>query len=122
MGLYDAVDRAIIIKTDVIPDNVKIVAHARRDPAAGSRDGNPFGDWPGGAKDVIAFGNTGTSGGQLYFELFIFGTHAAMGGDPWGGDRPRKLTEEKDKAASIRADGFIRLYLEVFGKLPSTPL
>ena len=79
MALFDAVDRAIFMNTDVIPKNVQMVYHALRDPVAGSRR---------------SFGNTGTShaGGSAHYQQKYFKcTHAAMGGVPWTGDHPTEL-------------------------------
>ncbi|MBI3418204.1 MAG: hypothetical protein HY043_23180 [Verrucomicrobia bacterium] len=116
LGLYDAVNRSTSFNTSRIPPNVLFTAHVRRDPAAGSRDGvddgfdalgNPI-PGHGGAHDRLNFSNTGTSGGQTYSEVFVFGTHSAMGGDPWGGDRPLALNEYLDSVASALADLWIR--------------
>ncbi len=93
MGLYDAVDRARAGSAKVIPDNVDYVAHARRDPKAHSR-------W--------YFGNTGTSGGKNYTQRFFWGTHAAIGGDPWGGDHPDNVTQAQDQLAAAQSDQWIR--------------
>jgi RHS repeat-associated protein len=50
--------------------------------------------------------NQGASG---YHETFIPGTHAALGGDPWGGDHPGGLhSRANDNAAAQRADEVIR--------------
>lgn len=87
MGLYDAVDRTPTVLFGVIPANVKHVRHALRDPRAGSRP---------------AFGNTGTRGapGIDYVPRTYFGTHAAIGGDPWQGDHPRGLSEASDRVVA----------------------
>jgi len=77
----------------VISGNVVWVAHARRDPAVHSR-------W--------YFGNTGTSGGQHYTEKFFWGTHSALGGDPWGGDHPDNVTQAQDILAAQQSDQWIR--------------
>jgi RHS repeat-associated protein len=93
MGLYDAVNMYLWVSTDRIPPNVGYVAHARRDPADGSRS---------------SWGNTGTSGGQHYTEKFFWCTHSGMGGDPWGGDHPSQMTEQQDKENSPKVDAWIR--------------
>lgn len=94
MGLFDAVDRCVWgTGSDVVPDNVKLVAHARRNPKAHSR---------------TPFGNCGVRGGQKYVEEFFLGTHSAIGGDPWGGDKPKGLTQSADAKAAAQANAFIR--------------
>jgi hypothetical protein len=94
MGLYDAVDRCLWgTGSGKVSDNVLLVAHARR-----SKD----------AKSRTSFGNCATRGGQRYIEKFFKGTHSAIGGDPWGGDKPKGLTADSDKSAADGADAFIR--------------
>jgi pimeloyl-ACP methyl ester carboxylesterase len=68
--LFDAVDRSNLGNAEVVPSNVIRCFHARRDPAAGSREG---------------FGNCATRAelGVAYTEKFFFGTHGAVGGTPW---------------------------------------
>ncbi len=70
MLLFDAVDRSNLSNVDVVPSNVKMCFHARRDPKAGSREG---------------FGNCAERGatGVAYTEKYFYGTHGAMGGTPW---------------------------------------
>lgn len=99
LGLYDAVDRTPTRWRGFIPANVQAVYHVLRDPRAHSRNGPVFG-----------FGNTGTSyaAGVRYHRRYIFGTHSAMGGDPWHGDHPRQLDEWHDKVAAHQAKRFIR--------------
>jgi hypothetical protein len=67
--LFDAVDRSNLGNADVVPSNVKMCFHARRDPKAGSREG---------------FGNCAERGaaGVAYAEKYFYGTHGAMGGTP----------------------------------------
>ncbi|MBK8520975.1 MAG: hypothetical protein IPL54_08865 [Chitinophagaceae bacterium] len=80
LALFDAVDRALSLNTDVIPRNVKMVYHALRSPTAGSRR---------------SFANTGIaheSGSSYYNERHFLCSHAAMGGVPWTGDRPTEFT------------------------------
>ena len=80
LALFDAVDRALFLDTDVIPKNVQMAYHALRCPTAGSRR---------------SFANTGTkhqSGSSHYQERHFLCTHAAMGGVPWTGDRPTEFT------------------------------
>ena len=94
MGLYDAVDRcAWGTGSDVVTENVKLVVHARRNPKAKSR---------------TSFGNCGVRGGQKYVQGFFMGTHSAIGGDPWGGDKPKGLDQIADTKASALADAFVR--------------
>jgi hypothetical protein len=70
MLLFDAVDRSNLSNVDEVPSNVKLCYHARRDPAAGSRE---------------SFGNCATrfGTGVAYSQKFYFGTHGAIGGTPW---------------------------------------
>ena len=80
LALFDAVDRALFMNTDVIPKNVQMAYHALRSPTAGSRR---------------SFGNTGTShesGPAHYLPNYFLCTHAAMGGVPWTGDHPTEYT------------------------------
>jgi len=80
MALFDAVDRALFLDTDVIPKNVQMAYHALRSPTAGSRR---------------SFANTGTahqSGSSYYRQRHFLCTHAAMGGVPWTGDHPTEFT------------------------------
>ena len=80
LALFDAVDRALFLDTDVIPKNVQMAYHALRSPTAGSRR---------------SFANTGTSheSGSSYFKQDHFlCTHAGMGGVPWTGDHPTEFT------------------------------
>ncbi|MEZ5582820.1 MAG: hypothetical protein R3F37_08670 [Candidatus Competibacteraceae bacterium] len=75
MFLFDAVDRAIPVNGYAISSNVKQVYHARRDPAAQSRQ---------------SFGNCGwareNSSRTGYEQRFFFCTHGAIGGMPWNAD------------------------------------
>lgn len=94
MGLYDAVDRCLWgTGEDLVPENVLLVAHARRDKKGGSR---------------TSFGNCGIRGGQRYIQKFFLGTHSGIGGDAWNGDRPKGMTANDDKKAAASADNFIR--------------
>lgn len=76
MALFDAVDRAITLDTDLIPSNVQKVYHAVRNPNI-SRP---------------TFANTGLrheDPHKLIIRTPKFRcTHAAMGGIPWTGDHP----------------------------------
>jgi hypothetical protein len=69
MVLFDAVDRALGVSTNEIPNNVERVVHARRDPHLFSRD---------------SFGNCGThwSAPTKVEMKFFSGTHGAVGGVP----------------------------------------
>jgi len=93
LGLYDAVDMYMGADANIIPDNVKFTAHGRRDLKVGSR---------------TSWGNTGTSGSKKYEQDFFYGTHSAMGGDPWKGDHPKTVTKEQDEEASKKIDSWIR--------------
>ncbi len=89
IALFDAVDRALFIDTDVIPKNVKMAYHALRSPIAGSRR---------------SFGNTGTShelGGAHYQQRHFLCTHAGMGGIPWTGDHPTEFTPVMQRVVKV---------------------
>ncbi|MEO2013513.1 MAG: LysM peptidoglycan-binding domain-containing protein [Fuerstiella sp.] len=80
LGLYDAVDMALGMDTDVIPRNVEKVAHARRSPTIGSRR---------------SWGNTGTKSANstpgAYQQRFFNATHGSVGGSiPASCDAPMK--------------------------------
>lgn len=94
MGLYDAVDRTPTLEFGTIPANVQHVRHAMRSSAARSRS---------------YFGNTGTkwAHGVDYRQRYFFGTHAAIGGDPWQGDHPAQLNETVDRIAATAAQLWI---------------
>lgn len=86
--LFDAVDRAIFLNDVMqVPNNVKRVAHARRDPNTLSR---------------VTFGNCGTSlqgpGGDscsmAYKEKSFAGTHGAVGGVPWTQAQPESSDDK----------------------------
>ena len=70
MALFDPVDRAIGIGAAEIPNNVRRVLYARRDPTVRSRH---------------SFGNCGTRWRPpTRMEMRTFrGTHGALGGVPW---------------------------------------
>lgn len=103
MFLFDAVDRSILIadtlapgmNVDTVPENVLAVYHARRDPAAESRE---------------SFSNTATRAARpaAYRERFFLTTHGGIGGTPWGASglrtRDRLLYEspDADRAARLR--------------------
>lgn len=80
MVLFDAVDRALGIDTEDIPNNVERVVHVRRDPYAFSRN---------------SFGNCGTKWqAPTKYELKYFrGTHGAVGGVPWQTPKGSKSTD-----------------------------
>jgi hypothetical protein len=74
LGLYDAVDRHFGPSGEIIPANVRVAYHARRDPSVQSRR---------------YFGNCGTThalgkGEPYYFEKFFKTSHGGIGGDPEG--------------------------------------
>lgn len=87
MGLYDAVDRQIGEGGDTIPGNVAAAYHALRDPTVQSRS------W---------FGNTGTKAHPpcRYTSKVFTATHSGVGGDPWGGDKPKQITKDMDMLGS----------------------
>jgi hypothetical protein len=70
MFLFDAVDLSQLGNVDVVSSNVERCYHARRSPAAASRE---------------VFGNCATRHAvpQNYQERFFLCTHGAMGGTPW---------------------------------------
>jgi len=71
MGFFDGVDMSTTVDGTVVPGNVGIVQHARRDPAGRSR---PF------------WGNCGTivaSASTKYTQSFFYCTHGAVGGVPY---------------------------------------
>lgn len=70
MLLFDAVDMHLGYSVDTVPTNVRNVYHARRNPAAGSRD---------------TWGNCGLNPNNPavnYQEKFYMCTHGAVGGTP----------------------------------------
>ncbi len=97
LGLYDAVDRAVvgrIGKTWSIPDTVAFCAHARRSRLTLNR---------------LWFGNTGTSGTSgRYVEEFFYATHGAIGGDPYSGGYTGMTTQVLDGYFAQRADAWMR--------------
>src|SRR5262249_27720857 len=71
MGFFDAVDMSTSVDGSVVPANVGIVQHARRNPEGRSR---PF------------WGNCGTRMAApipMYNQKFFFCTHGAVGGVPY---------------------------------------
>lgn len=84
--LFDAVDRTNTLSADIIPDNVRICFHARRDPKSMSR--------------TYSFGNCGTrfnAKKTAYREKFFFCTHGGMGGTPWTYADPDGVINEAEK-------------------------
>lgn len=87
LGLFDAVGRTDFgmgFSSDLIPATVRVCCHAHRDIRAGSR---------------VFFGNSGIwaeKGVQFYKQKFV-ATHSAMGGMPWRGDHPPRMTEQQDR-------------------------
>lgn len=76
MFLFDSVTRSPWLSGEIIPDNVKVCYHAKRDPKTKSRQS--FGN-------STAKRETGVNG--KYDEIHdppFFTTHAGMGGTPWG--------------------------------------
>ena len=94
--IFDAVDRATGIQnSDTIPSNVTFCYHARRDPAAGSRE---------------FFGNTAYNYERkwtFYQQKFFHGSHGAIGGTPWKTfnrrDEVQELTDAQMAAGIIAA-------------------
>ncbi len=43
-----------------------------------------------------------------YDQIWIFGTHSAIGGAPWGGDDPLGHSDLNDRAKAVQSDRFIR--------------
>jgi hypothetical protein len=87
MFLFDCVDRAWDLDVTGVPASVRMAYHAMRSDEVHSRP--TFGH---GAKyGVNAAG---------FESRTFFGTHAAMGGQPWRGDKPAGQTSEADHAAS----------------------
>lgn len=71
MMLFDSVDRHMVVNTAMIPDNVRSVRHARRDPLSSSRE---------------TMGQSSTHCNRSktqYSERFFMCTHGGMGGVPW---------------------------------------
>lgn len=68
--LFDAVDMALGVQGDIIPDNVKVCFHARRNPQSRSRS---------------SWGNCGTRAQNPhgYHERMFLCTHGGVGGVPW---------------------------------------
>lgn len=90
MMLFDAVDRSPLENVDTISANVKMVYHAMRDPAAGSRE---------------IFGNCGKqhpAKGIPVIEKF-FCTHGGVGGCPWEENGKSGKIEELSMKAKIGA-------------------
>ena len=90
--LFDAVDRSFV-DAQTIPQNVKEVLHAKRDPKAQSREG---------------FSNCGLSyhPGTTKYSLREFNaTHGGLGGTPWASDPALKQAFlSKNGAANAKWD------------------
>jgi hypothetical protein len=79
MGLFDAVQMTTTVDAAVVPANVLMVRHARRNPSTRSRPG---------------WGNCGTRTAAVlpnYAERFFFCTHGAVGGTPY----PREYEDHR---------------------------
>ena len=98
LGLYDAVDMVLGYgKAETIPANIDYSAHAMGKDDVNSR-------W---------YFNTADHGPESSEQRepsikFFDATHGGLGGDPWGGDHPSNMTEERDIVGSAEADKFIR--------------
>lgn len=88
--LFDAVDRSTMEDTAVIPANVQMAYHARRDPKAGSRE--MFGNCALKAKN---------KGG--YEEAFFLCTHGGVGGTPWKENGKSGKIEEMSTGQKVGA-------------------
>jgi RHS repeat-associated protein len=99
LGLYDAVDMVPGYGEDeTIPSNVDHAAHAMGIGSVGSRPYfNTADHGPENLEEMI-----------YYAEAFFDATHGGIGGDPWGGDHPFGMTEERDKIGSVNADKWMR--------------
>lgn len=99
LGLYDAVDMVLGYGEDeTIPSNVNYAAHAMGAPNVGSRP--YFNTADHGPEDITKM--------IKYAEAFFDATHGGLGGDPWGGDNPIGMTEERDRVGSLQADKWMR--------------
>jgi hypothetical protein len=90
LGLFDAVARTDFgmgPSSELIPPTVRVCYHAHRDLRAGSR---------------LMFGTTGmfAEKGVQFEKRRFFATHAAMGGMPWRGDHPARITEAQDRQSA----------------------
>ena len=80
VALFDCVDRDPLLDATDVPANVQYCFHAMRNPAIWSR---------------ISFSNDATYAADptktTFQKKFFWGTHAALGGTPWTGDKPSVL-------------------------------
>lgn len=116
LGLFDAVNRqdlvgvgGIGVDTDVVPGNVRVCAHARRDPSVGSR---------------VLFFNTGLSaapGVDFYLQTFR-ATHSGMGGMPMEGDQPDGQTPLQEREESRRAGRWMMHHAMKHGVIRTVPV
>jgi hypothetical protein len=105
LGMYDAVDMAFGYGfSERIPPNVQNAFHALSHPDLRSRW--YFNRANGGVVDPEA---------TNYSEDTFWGTHSAIGGDPWNGDFPEQGTPDSDKNAAIQADIALRKFAHDIG-------
>ena len=50
-------------------------------------------------------------------EAYFDATHGGIGGDPWGGDHPMEMTEERDRIGSVKVDIWMRQQASAAGIL-----
>jgi hypothetical protein len=100
LGLYDPVDMAPGYgDAETIPDNVRHVAIVFA--SAGPHMARSRPQW-----NRADHGAEGRS--TDYYVVRLPGSHAALGGAPWSGDKPDGLTESEDIHMAMAADSVIR--------------
>jgi hypothetical protein len=109
LGLYDPVDmdhtvHGLFDDPRTIPSNVKFAANVL---AAHRLQGVPY------PQERSRGGWTRVDAGPespdtLYSELYVFGTHSALGGAPWDGPHPKGHGQGNDIRAAIKTDQFVR--------------
>jgi RHS repeat-associated protein len=106
LGLYDAVDSAPGFgSAETIPSNVDYCSHAYSHWAAKSR----------GSFNRADHGPEDRSKMKDFEDRAFVGTHSAIGGAPWDGDRPRGMTPDQDAKASAEADAWMRAKAKAAG-------
>lgn len=99
LGLYDAVDMVLGYgKDETVPSNVDYSMHVM---GQGNVKSRPY-------FNTADHGAEGLSEMKSYAESYVDATHGGIGGDPWGGDHPKGMTEERDIAGSAEADRYMR--------------
>lgn len=92
--LFDAVDRDLHTDSSTVPGCVKKAYHALRSPAIGSRS------YFDNAARVAPAG--------VLEEKWFAGTHAALGGLPWTGDKPDPVLRMQGTfRPGVKPDGFL---------------